>query len=843
MKKKWVKPTVLVLVFVAALIFFNLITKQSREDMTTTMEKASLPVMHFTVDGVNVNEMHGYTSEMDAAMMRGTITPIDANRTLSLLVDSYGKDVQGLSYEIRSLDGERLLADRDLTQDMTQDGSKYSVAFQVENLLEKNTEYLLILHLNMEKKDAYYYTRIVQAPDYYVGECLDFALQFHEYTFREDASAFIPTYMNPTTDSSKNFAYVDLNSSLKQITWGDFECQQLGSINASFQEINSSYNVLTLDYVVTATTESGEIEYYNVEEYYRLRETATRMYVLNFERSMHQIFRSENTFLVDKSQIQLGIRDGDVEYVSNESGDIVAFVQEGELWRFSQASNELTKVFSFRSEEGIDARENWNKHDIRVMRIDEAGSVDFIVYGYMNRGAHEGEVGVGVYRYDGISHVVEEEAFIPVLRSYEVLRAELGQLIYANDAGQVYILVDGSVYCVDLTTLHGEVILENLLNDCYATSESNRFLAWIDPTKQYSSSTIQIMDLKTGLTFSTEAQSGCYQMPMDFVGEDFVYGVMAADEIVVDVAGNVTAPIRELQIMATAEEDHNILKTYEPDNARVASISVQNHMIQVSLGRMNGNRMEETGTDSIMNRDAQEEEVVTLVTSNTDEKQTQVQLQLPKETSSGKTKQIVAKSMVTETLPIVKIKSEQTSNRFYVYVKGEVLLATDSISDAIRGANDMLGVVVDEQQNYVWMRARKQTQNAFTALSPNEGDADATSVAGAISIMLNRNDVDVTVHTLLENGQTPKGILQQYLKDCTVMDLSGCSVEEILFYVSNGSPVFALADNNHAVLIVGYTANNIQVYHPESGTTETMSMDKAAELFANAGNVFFSYLK
>ena len=842
MKKKWIKPTVLVTVFFVALIFFNLITKQSSEDMTTTMARATMPVMYFQEGDVNINEMHGYAQEMNAAMVRDSITPVGDDRNLTLLVDSYGQDVQELSYEIRSLDKTRLVANGDLTDALSKDGRKYTVTFQVQNLLEKYTEYLLILHLTTEEQDAYYYTRIIQAQDYYAEECLDFALQFHDYTFRDDAATFIPTYMDPATGDATTLAYVDLSCSLKQITWADFDCKKLTTPVLSFKEINSSYNVITLDYVVVYTTESGEMEYYNVEEYYRLRETATRMYVLNFERRMNQIFRSENSFVTDKTKIQLGIRDEHIEYASNESGDVVAFVQEGDLWRFSQSSNELTKVFSFRGEEGIDVRENWNQHDIQVMGIDEVGSVDFIIYGYMNRGIHEGEVGIGVYRYDGISHTVEEEGFIPVDRSYEVLGAELGQLMYGNDQGFVYILMDGAVYRIDMLSLNAEIVLDGLKDGCYATSESNRFFAWVEPGKKYSSEKIQIMDLKNGEIFETEADSEGCQIPMGFVGEDFVYGIADKDEIQVDAAGNVTFPIKKLKIMATAEEKHGILKTYEPEGKRVASISIQNHMIQVDLAKVVENHLESCGTDTIMNRDAEEEEIVTITSTVTDVKETQYQLALKKEIDTGKTKQIVAKSMIVEEIPIIKLKSSEEKDRFYVYVKGDVLLATDSISDAIRKANDQLGVVVDENQNYVWMRARKQTQNAFSALSTNEGDADADSIACAISIMLQRNDVDVTVHTLLENGQTPKGILEQYLKEKTVLDLSGCTVEEVIFYVSNGSPVFALADQNRAVLIVGYTSNNVFLYNPKTRTTESVTMENASEMFENAGNVFFSYL-
>lgn len=49
----------------------------------------------------------------------------------------------------------------------------------------------------------------------------------------------------------------------------------------------------------------------------------------------------------------------------------------------------IIKVFSFRDAEGIDERENWNHHDIKIVSVDEAGSIDFVVYGYMNRGTHE----------------------------------------------------------------------------------------------------------------------------------------------------------------------------------------------------------------------------------------------------------------------------------------------------------------------------------------------------------------------------------------------------------------------------------------------------------------------
>lgn len=104
----------------------------------------------------------------------------------------------------------------------------------------------------------------------------------------------------------------------------------------------------------------------------------------------------------------LGIRAEDVDYKTNEAGNIVTFVQEGELWCYNVQENTLSKVFSFLGYEGVDTRENYGEHEIKTVRIDEAGSVDYIVYGYMNRGIHEGQVGIAIYHYDSVANTNEE---------------------------------------------------------------------------------------------------------------------------------------------------------------------------------------------------------------------------------------------------------------------------------------------------------------------------------------------------------------------------------------------------------------------------------------------------
>ena len=183
------------------------------------------------------------------------------------------------------------------------------------------------------------------------------------------------------------------------------------------------YQVILLEYIMSSVGESGNSEYYNVEEYYRVRVGAEKIYLLSFERTMEEIFRGEGD-QISKDMIDLGIRSENVSYKTNETGNVICFVQQGELWSYNQIENNLTRVFSFRSQEGMDIRENYQEHDIRILRVDEGGSLDFVVYGYMNCGEHEGQVGVSVCHYDGVTNTVEEMLFVPTTLSYEIVRSE-----------------------------------------------------------------------------------------------------------------------------------------------------------------------------------------------------------------------------------------------------------------------------------------------------------------------------------------------------------------------------------------------------------------------------------
>ena len=843
MKKGMIKLLVLAGVFLLGVIVFGELTNHSNEDLTTEMADATLPVVSFFMKGEGenqeVNELRGYTKEMQSVYMRDAITTVSSDRLLPLQVQTYDTKIDEISYEIRSLDASRLIADSKVEVYEEKKG-RIKAELTIQNLLEENEEYLFIIKLKSGGDTIYYYTRIMEETVCHTKECVDFAMSFHEKTFDVDEARELATYLEPNASGdNSNLHKVDIHSSLKQVAWADFKGERLTTPVPSLKEVNDSYTVVVLDYLVASIGINGEMEYYNVEEYYRVRYTNDRMYLLNYERTMNQIFRAENESFYN-NYIQLGIRDSEVEFASNEKGNIVSFVQEGELWSYNESSNQLSQVFSFIGNEGIDKRENYGEHDIKIINIDETGSVNFVVYGYMNCGSHEGQVGICVYHYDSIANTTEEELFIPSSSSYQVMRADLGQLMYENAQGIFFIMLGGTVYRIDLSTMEVKEFITGLSQGDYAISESHKYFAWTEKDGQGMGTGIHLMDLDTGDKKELSPGGEGYLKTLGFMQEDFVYGIARKEDVVKDLTGNVTFPMYKVCIMdsSTAEQ----LKEYEKPGYYVSDIEIWDYIMYLNRIQFNGMAYVEASQDTIMNREGDSATIVDVHSTVTEVKQTQVQLSMVDMVKEASPKILTPKEVVFENNREIALKSEDVRDNYYAYARGDILAVTDNLKMAVSTANEKMGVVIGEKQQYIWKRARKSLQEALE-VSVGTEDAGGSSIVQCVSAILERESVNIEVAALIGQGKTPKEILETTMEGVTALDLTGCSLEEVLYYVSLGNPVFAMKSDMDAVLVVGYDSLNVTLFNPLDSTVEKMGMEDAGEMFENAGNVFLGYLK
>ena len=172
MKKTVIKGIAFVVIVVISLVVISMVANQGNGDMTAPMPAASLPTMAIVEDGQEINQMYGYTMQMDTADMRESITPIKTARQINAVVHGYGTEIAGVSYELRSIDGSRLIENTELTG--TQEGDDLYLSFRLKDLMKEGEEYSLIFLVNLdESRQVRYYTRVIQA-DYYLTEKLDF---------------------------------------------------------------------------------------------------------------------------------------------------------------------------------------------------------------------------------------------------------------------------------------------------------------------------------------------------------------------------------------------------------------------------------------------------------------------------------------------------------------------------------------------------------------------------------------------------------------------------------------------------------------------------------------------
>lgn len=840
MKKGIIKGIVLAIVFIAAVFGFSRLSNRTNEDLTREMSYASLPLVVLESGGVPVNELRGYTAEMKIPEVRDTITPIDESRVIPMEVEVGTRPITKISYQIRSLDGNELLVDEEIEGIETNHG-KIETEIPIQGIVDRETEYVLAIMLSDPQGTYSYFTRIMESKDSSPAECIDFAMDFHEKALNPETYETLATYLEPdSSGDNTTLSHVTIHSSLKQVGWADFNGTELQQPIPRIMELTPSYSVILLDFVMTRIGEGGQTEYYNCEEYFRVRHTSDRDYLLSYERTMNRIFSGEDA-MVYGSYLQLGIRDGNVNYLANESATSVAFVQEGELWCYNVGNARLIRVFSFRSLEGIDERENYGEHDIKIISIDEEGSISFVVYGYMNRGEHEGKCGIGVYRFNSITNTVEEEAFIPYSGSYQVLKSDIGSLMYENEENQFVIMLGGYVYRIDLLDRSTTTILSGLSEGTYAISESNRFLAYQSEGGQSTATRLTILDFENGSSFDIEAEPGEYLKPLGFMQEDLIYGCAYEKDVLTNGVGTAVFPMKKIMIISS-DPSHEILKEYSKPDFYVTGISLDQYTIYLNRVIYDGISYIEAEQDTIMNREGNSMEAVTIHSTVTEVMETEYQIDFGSTITNTSLKMITPKDIALEDDRVVLLNPQRLNERFYVYAKGKVQLGSDILKDAVNRGNLDCGVVVGDKAEYLWKRARSSSKRA---ISVNEEivSENNTSISKCISAMLDLEGISIDVESLLRSGQTPREILSGSLRDARFMDLTGCSVEEVLYYISCGAPVFALSGANDAVLLVGYDQNSVIVYDPMLPGNTSVSFQDADELFEGNGNVFFTYLK
>ena len=388
------KFLILLVVFVLGVAGTAFLMNNETTDDRSDMNNPTLPEVMVDFGGNLSNRMYGYKQKMQADYVRDCVTPLDTTKTLSLVVNPYDAKVKSLSYEIRTSDGSKVLENRKIKSLKSSENS-LRTDIEITSPLLMNQEYSLQILLDTDEGDIYYYTRLVSRSSTNTSQYVEFVSNFAQMCMDKNSADNLAAYLEPSESSVRNYADISIQSSLADISWGNLSPQISKKGIPVIKDINETTASVSMEYELTAIDEEGKTEYYNVTEFYRMRYTESRIRLLDFERSAEQIFNPSLSVISDNGLL-LGVRDKNVSTLTDKEGTVVAFVQAGELWTYAPDTGKFVKVFGFRKDSDSDFRDSRVEHDIKLLNVSDTGDVDFMVYGYMNRGPHEGYCGLSL---------------------------------------------------------------------------------------------------------------------------------------------------------------------------------------------------------------------------------------------------------------------------------------------------------------------------------------------------------------------------------------------------------------------------------------------------------------
>lgn len=848
--KYFYRILILLGVFIGSVWFMGRNMKEEKFTLRSTVEmsEATFPTVDLVVGDNRINTLYGYAGNVDVGSFRESMLPLDTTQSFVMEINENQTVIKKVMYELIDIATDNVL-DSGTISALDKKDDKRTVKITIKETMESDKEYALKLTTVTDtSKKITFVTRVKRLENSYLAQKLAFVEQFHAATLDKEEFQSYTSYLNPrklTVDNS-TLNRVTIESGTELVTWSVMEPEVIETFIPTVKEIDQETMSVQLRYVVKAKdldTEGNVIEdstsQYCVEEFYRIRYSKTKTWLLAYERTIEEVFDFNQADL-SKGTIPLGVsHTNEINMMSSENNQCVSFVRNGTLWYYQLDNNKAVRVFSF-GEDAYSA--GYNEHDIRILKLDDKGNIDFVVYGYMAAGDYEGRIGLVAYKYYRQENRIEEQVFIPLQEPYEVVRENVAGFSYLSDLDIFYFSVNDVIYSYNVNNNALTTIANDVKKDSYMLSDKGQFIAWQNASNIMESTKISILNLETEENYAILAGAEEQIKVLGVFNQYVIYGIANATDILRDMNGsNDIVPYYKVAI---ADSKGNVVKEYASEGFYVTKIQVKDNVIELNRVRKNGAVYEEVDKDYIMNQIVEskkkitseevmygkllKEQFIVLTEGFSVEK-------VPKYTTTVQT-------IITEDSTVHFEEYYSNDIKYYVYATGHLVDAYESAAEAIQVADSMMGVVMDSNNYVVWERGIRATKNSINALTPVYSDGQLDSVGAALTMLLKYNQIAVDAELIMDQQESMYGILEKYM-DTDPVNLTGCSLNQVLYYLNKKRPVIAMKNATQAVLITGYDEGSITIIDPLNSTNTKMGMTAATDMFNAAGNVFIGYTK
>lgn len=817
-KKPWSKRRVRIIVlsgiFFAALLFYFMHAYRSMDRNSrvyANMGESKLPYVYMLMGEKKINPLHGYYQEMSGSVVRDSIATLPEDRKLLLFAALKKNSIEAAFYDIRSLDGSELI-EKDSKAELEKTGEGVKITLPIQNLIQEGKEYQLRLRLDMGENSVYYYTRILLGKEKMAEEMLNLGESFTRKTFSKSEAKSLSTYLeSEDTMDNSDLSHVNLHSSFQQITWGESGMSLDGDIEISLKELSGIMGLIQLRYATKAEDKEGNTRRFYNEDNFVMRYDSQRIYLMDFDRRTTEIFDTQNFRFQDKALL-LGV-DSAEQMQSKCSGnkEYYAFSKGNALYRLN-SEGVLTRIFTYLTEENNRFRGDFLSHGIRLMDVKDNGDVDFLVYGYISRGRHEGYTGIVFYTYDNSDNTVVENFFLPLQENKEELEESLHSLAYYAGNKMFYLYYGGTVYGIDTNSFEVLTLASALKEGELSSSEDGQYLAYDEKNGESElSSTVVFKNLKLDRTRNISEENKLFSV-IGFIENDLIIGVQdKALGTEWNPQGEI--PVEEIRIIGP---DQNEKLSYKKENLYFSNFSISGNQLSFDEYSHNENGYSYAGKDSILSNKVEEERTLKPELINSEGMGKNYLLPYPGKKIKKITVQNPEKFSI-EKAGSIELNQEKTpeAGRFFAYSLGHYRGNYANMERAIGAVNENFGYILDGKQSFLWNRTDRPG-----VIIGKTRENEITDFVAEIPEL--RNSLD------FKNGK--------------ILNLYGVSLNSALYYTAKGYPLMIRIEGNWE-LITGYNGSQITSFVlGGDAAPKLVKKEEAVARYDTVHNAFFAFL-
>lgn len=902
MKKKinvLVRVIVMIMVFVITIYFVNIFENRNYKNLAKEMNDAELPLAYVSYGDTLLNCMHGYTSDVDITLLRDSITPIDEQKHIEILVQNDKKYASGYSYEIRSIAGDSLVEKGDI--EAADNGSGYDeLDINVRMDLKKDMEYMLVVKASSEKGlAASYYTRIVVNDDYHEAELLKAVQDFHDASFDFNAletesviGTYKTEYAGASTGDSFGLGHVNLANDYADIMWDGLKPTVVSDINIYIKEIDVNYAVIEMEYNASSITDQDVTSYYAVKEFYKAgyslvevsdseaggedsygdasydeeysytdeesqggqveetSHTEPKITMFSYDRYVDEYFDRTGIDALN-NVYEIGIvSSDDLEYRYVKNNRKIAFVRNGQLWMYDYDQGEIIRVYSFCADDYTEDAATYDAHNINIMEFADDGNLTFSVYGYMNRGDHEGKLGIGLFTFDYSTLEVDELLFVECNVPYEAMKTETSRLTY-YDGQKFYYMMGGKVNAVDIKNRKQSYIAENLSAGDVKVSADMSVMAFGENEDQSQNTRITLMNMKTGSSYDITAGDGECLICYGFKDSDMVYGVSDIADAGVDAdlesfsetkyseESRDNIPAKRLYIVGS---DGSQIKEYAKDGCYLMQVDVNANLLYLTRGEKSNGKFVAIKDDFITFKEDDNKQTIGTVHNSSITGYDRLYFTVPENIYLSYIPNLnITKEKIDDQNSYMIMTIEREKVTYHVYDNLGLSKIYDVAGDAINYAESVAGIVVSSDGEVIYRKMESQEYNTIAAgiFHHSTGIVDA-SLADCLYMVLNYQGVQVTEDEIKQYSD-PVTVLNTLGKKKGI-NVTGLSLDMLLGYVSDGIPVISRIDDGRYVLIVSYNDEDVRYYDPVENKEIVVSREEYIDMMVVCQNESYTYV-